>query len=150
MFQDFLLENYHLLRALHILAFVAWMAGLLYLPRLLAYHHRFEPQTQAYETFSMMERRLLKIIMIPSMIAVFTLGLLLVCVPGVVDFHQHWFSVKFLLVLGLAGLQGFMSKCAREFSQGHPPYSEKFFRLLNEVPFVLLIGIVFLVIFKPF
>lgn len=149
-FQYFLLDYYHVLKALHILAFVAWMAGLLYLPRLMAYHHRFEVNTEAYSTFSTMERRLLKIIMNPSMIAVFVFGLLLACVPGVVDFHQHWFSLKVVFVLGLAALQGVMSGWARQFQNGSPPKSEKFFRILNEVPFLLLIAIVFLVILKPF
>lgn len=97
-----------------------------------------------------MERRLLKIIMNPSMIAVFVLGLLLACVPGVVDFHQHWFSLKVIFVLLLAALQGLMSALARQFESGTPPKTEKFFRILNELPFLLLIGIVFLVILKPF
>lgn len=148
-FQYFLLDYYHTLRALHILAFVAWMAGLLYLPRLMAYHHRFEIGSDAYATFCTMERRLLKIIMNPSMIAVFVFGLLLACVPGVVDFHQHWFSLKVIFVLLLAALQGMMSGWARQFNDGTPPKSEKYFRILNEVPFILLIGIVFLVILKP-
>ena len=149
-FQYFLLDYYHVLKALHILAFVAWMAGLLYLPRLMAYHHRFECNTEAYSTFSMMERRLLKIIMNPSMIAVFVFGILLSCVPGVVGFHQYWFSVKVIFVLTLAALQGVMSLWVRQFKDGKPPKSERFFRILNEVPFLFLIGIVFLVVLKPF
>lgn len=149
-FQYFLLDYYHTLKALHILAFVAWMAGLLYLPRLMAYHHRFEIGSDGYVTFCTMERRLLKIIMNPSMIAVFILGLLLTCVPGVVDFHQHWFSLKVIFVLMLAALQGVMSGWARQFEKGLPPKSEKFFRILNEIPFLLLIAIIFLVILKPF
>lgn len=149
-FQYLLLDYYHTLKALHILAFVAWMASLLYLPRLMAYHHRFEIGSEAYVTFCTMERRLLKIIMNPSMIVVFLFGLLLACVPGVVDFHQHWFSLKVIFVLILAALQGVMSGWARQFEAGTPPKSEKFFRVLNEIPFILLIAIVFLVILKPF
>jgi putative membrane protein len=120
-FQHILIDYYHTLKALHILAFVAWMAGLLYLPRLMAYHHRFAVGTDAYQTFCMMERRLLKIIMNPSMIAVFLFGILLACVPGVVDFHQHWFSLKVLLVLALSALQGVMSGWARQFASGEIP-----------------------------
>ena len=147
---NFLLDYYHILKGLHILAFVAWMAGLLYLPRLMAYHHRFAVNSEAYQTFCTMERRLLTIIMNPAMIATFLLGLCLTCVPGVVDFHQHWFSLKILLVLLLAAFQGILSRWVREFQNDHPPHSERFFRVLNEVPFVLLIVIVFLVILKPF
>lgn len=143
-----LYDYYFILKALHILAVIAWMAGLLYLPRLFIYHKEFDLGSKPYETFCHMERRLLKIIMLPSLIMSFLLGILLA-------FSTHawsmpWFHVKLLLVLLLAAFHGYLSKIAKIFARGeYPPVSDKILRFLNELPFILAILIVFLAVFKP-
>ena len=143
-----LYDYYFTLKALHILAVIAWMAGLLYLPRLFIYHKEFDLGSKPYETFCRMERRLLKIIMLPSLLMSFLFGTLL-------SFATHawsmpWFHIKFLLVLLLAAFHGYLSAIAKAFARGeYPSVSDKILRLLNEVPFLLAIFIVFLAVFKP-
>lgn len=145
-----MLSDYYLtLKAFHILSIIAWMAGLLYLPRLFIYHMEFSPGTKAYETFCIMERRLLKIIMLPSSLLTFFFGVLLAFVSDA--WPYPWFHVKLLLVLLLASVHGYLSRIAKDFAKGIPPsLSKKALVLLNEFPFFLAIFIVFLVILKPF
>lgn len=145
-----MLSDYYLyLKALHILAIIGWMAGLLYLPRLFIYHLEFEVGSISYETFCTMERRLLKIIMLPTILFTFLFGTLLA-------FATHawllpWFHMKLMLALLLAALHGYFSIIARNFSRGNPPsLSKKTLCFLNELPFLLAILIVFLVVLKPF
>ncbi|KAB2832570.1 MAG: CopD family protein [Caedimonadaceae bacterium] len=141
-------DYYFTLKALHILAVIAWMAGLLYLPRLFIYHKEFELGSKAYETFCHMERRLLKIIMLPSLLMSFLLGTLLSYVTHA--WSMPWFHIKFLFVLLLASFHGYLSTIAKAFARGeYPSVSDKTLRLLNEVPFLLAIFIVFLAVFKP-
>ncbi|MBY0501152.1 MAG: CopD family protein [Alphaproteobacteria bacterium] len=145
-----MLSDYYLyLKALHLLAMIGWMAGLLYLPRLFIYHLEFEVGSKPYETFCIMERRLLKIIMLPTILLTFLFGVLLA-------FATHawllpWFHMKLMFVLFLAALHGYFSKIAKNFSQGKlPSLSKKSLCFLNELPFLLAILIVFLAVLKPF
>ena len=149
-----MLSDYYLtFKMLHILAFIAWMAGLLYLPRLFIYHLQFEVGSKAYGTFCTMERRLLKIIMLPAILLTFTMGLLLAAVVDV--WSTPWFHMKFFLVLCLAGFHGLLARLSKGFARGDvPPFLKKLSKMelcfLNEVPFLLAIGIVFLAVWKPF
>ncbi|MBP6951671.1 MAG: CopD family protein [Alphaproteobacteria bacterium] len=146
-------EYYLTLKSLHILAIIAWMAGLLYLPRLFIYHLDFEVGSKAYLTFCTMEKRLLKIIMLPAMLLSFSFGFLLAFTTN--SWNAPWFHMKLFLVLCLAAYHGYLSRIAKEFSRGETPVllkntSKKMLCLLNEVPFLLAIFIVFLAILKPF
>lgn len=142
-------EYYLTLKSLHLLAMIGWMAGLLYLPRLFIYHLEFEVGTKPYETFCRMERRLLKIIMLPTLLLTFTFGLLLAFQTQA--WSAPWFHMKFMLVLLLAAFHGYLSRIAKNFSKGVlPTLSRKQLILLNELPFLLAIFIVFLAVLKPF
>lgn len=136
------------LKALHIIAVIAWMAGMLYLPRLFVYHVDAPIGSPMSETFKVMERRLLKTIMNPAMIAVFLTGLFLAYVTGY--WQSPWLHTKFALALGLAALHGYFSRCVRVFGADSNARSARFFRVVNEIPTVLMILIVFLVVLKPF
>lgn len=139
---------YEWVKACHVIAVIAWMAGMLYLPRLFVYHTEAAPGSVQSETFKVMERRLLTGIINPAMVATWALGLWLVWVSGFYD--QAWFMVKFACVLGLTGLHGFFSACTRAFAADRNRYSQRFYRMINEVPTLLLIVIVIMVIVKPF
>jgi putative membrane protein len=139
---------YLYLKAFHLLAAFAWMAGMLYLPRLYAYHAEAGPHTPQAETFKIMERRLLRIIMNPAMIVTVVLGLWIAYDGG--WFRSGWLHGKILLVLGLLTLHGLLAKWRKDFEADRIPLPARTFRILNEVPAVLLIGIVLLVIVKPF
>lgn len=144
-----LMYDYYLwIKALHILSVIAWMAGLLYLPRLLVYHHAYADGTDSSTTFCTMERRLLKIITTPAMIASFITGLVLFILID--PLKAGWFHTKLLALFLMAGYHGMLSKWVREFAAGERPYSEKFFRMINEVPFLLAIVIVVMAVVKPF
>lgn len=139
---------YEWVKAFHIIAVISWMAGLLYLPRLLIYHFDAEPGSVQSETFKIMERRLLKVIMTPAMLVSWVLGLWLVFLTGA---HQEgWFVTKFFLVILISAFHGFQSKWVREFSEEKRLRSTKFYRFANEGPTLLMIGIVILVVVKPF
>ncbi|HWK46862.1 MAG TPA: protoporphyrinogen oxidase HemJ [Stellaceae bacterium] len=147
---DFMLAAYPWLKALHIISVIAWMAGMLYLPRLFVYHAEAAPGSALSETFKIMERKLLRLIMRPAMLATLLFGVLLVGVPGLVDHQQAWLPVKLLLVAGLLAAHGMMARWTRAFAEDANKHPARFFRLVNEVPTVLMIGIVFLVVVKPF
>jgi putative membrane protein len=139
---------YDWIKALHVIAVISWMAGMLYLPRLFVYHCDAEPGSKQSETFKVMERRLLKAIINPAMILAWLLGLYLA-------WANHWFSagwlhVKLLLVIVLSGIHGFFARCVRDFAADKNSRSQKFYRIINEVPTLLMIGIVILVVVKPF
>jgi putative membrane protein len=139
---------YEWLKAFHVIAIIAWMAGLLYLPRLFVYHCAAEPGSKQSETFKVMERRLLSAIMTPAMVVSWVLGLWLVWKGGWLAFG--WLQAKIVLVLMLSGLHGFFLGCARDFAADCNGHSQKFYRIINEVPTILMIGIVILVVVKPF
>ena len=143
------LAPYYLwLKALHILAVIAWMAGTLYLPRLFVYHCEIKPGTDEYARFVKMEERLMRIIINPAMIAVWILGILLATSLNAWD--QGWLHAKLLFVIILSGLHGFLSRWRRDFEKGQNKHTQRFYRIMNEVPFGLLVVIVFLVVLKPF
>jgi putative membrane protein len=137
------------IKAFHIIAVIAWMAGLLYLPRLLVYHAASEAGSPQAETFKVMERRLLRFITTPAMVAAWIFGLILAF--SVVDWaHAGWFHAKLLLVLILSGFTGVLAKWTREFAADRNTHSQRFYRIANEVPTLLMIAIVILAVVKPF
>jgi putative membrane protein len=135
-------------KALHIISVIAWMAGMLYLPRLFVYHAEAARGSEASETFKVMERRLLKAIVNPSMILVFLTGFTLVYLTG--DWRDGWWQAKFILVLGVAGLHGYFARCVRSFAEDRNERPARFYRFLNEAPTILMIFIVVLAVVKPF
>jgi putative membrane protein len=137
------------IKALHIVAVIAWMAGLLYLPRLYVYHSGTAVGSEASETFKVMERRLLRAIINPAMIAVFLLGGALVLVEGAELMHAGWFHIKLLLVIGLTVMHGLMARWRKEFERDDRRHTAKFFRIMNEVPTLAMIAIVILAVVKP-
>ena len=139
---------YEWVKAFHVIAVIAWMAGMLYLPRLFVYHCEAEPGSKQSETFKVMERRLFRAIINPAMIATWLLGLWLVWQGG---WHvAGWFQAKFALVVVMSGLHGFYGRLVRDFATDQNSRPAKFYRIINEVPTVLMIGIVILAIVKPF
>lgn len=145
---EMLMPYYLWLKAFHIMAVIAWMAGMLYLPRLFVYHCQTTPGTAEYERFVVMERKLMRVIINPSMGAVWILGLLLAAALDV--WNQPWFQMKFSLVIGLSAVHGALSRFRRDFEQAKNTRSERFYRIINEVPAVLMAAIVILVVVKPF
>lgn len=137
------------IKALHVISVIAWMAGMLYLPRLFVYHSVAEPGSVQSETFKVMERRLFRGIITPAMIATWLFGLWMIHL-GVVDWGSGWPWVKAVLVLVLSGMHGLYARHLRAFAQDRNDKPQKYFRILNEVPTVLMIGIVIMVIVKPF
>lgn len=148
--QEFLSQNYLWLQALHIIAVISWMAAMLYLPRLFVYHASAKPGSELSETLKVMERRLLKFICNPAMIAAWVLGLtMLYANPGILS-GQGWMHAKLTLVLLLSGVHGVLAKNVRVFAADANTKSPKYFRILNEIPTVLMIGIVILAVTKLF
>ena len=139
---------YEWIKALHVIAVISWMAGMLYLPRLFVYHCEAEVGSKQSETFKVMERRLLRAIIDPAMIVTWLAGLWLVWQGG--WYASGWFHVKFVLVLIMSGVHGFLAARVRDFANDRNVRSQKFYRIINEIPTVLMIVIVILVIVKPF
>ena len=146
----FLLTLYPWTKALHVISLIAWMAGLLYLPRLFIYHCDVARGSSGSERFKVMEYRLMTRIMNPAMIATWVFGISLVLTPGVVDWHASWWHVKLTSVILMSGAHGAMSARRRAFLEDCNTKSQRYFRILNEVPTVLMIVIVIMVIVKPF
>jgi protoporphyrinogen IX oxidase len=145
-----LLPFYPWIKAAHIFSVIAWMAGLLYLPRLFVYHAAASPGSETAETFKLMERRLLRGIMNPAMIAVWVFGLLLAATPGVVAWSTGWIYVKLSAVLGLTFYHHVLARWRRDFAAERYPHRQRFFRFANEVPTLLLLVILVMVVVKPF
>jgi putative membrane protein len=135
------------IKALHVVAIIAWMAGMLYLPRLFVYHASREG-AEAAATFTLMERRLLRFIMTPALLVAWASGLWLALQAGY--FQTGWFHGKLALVLALSGLHGMLAAYSRGFARDENRHSPTFYRIINEVPTLLMIGIVILVVVKPF
>jgi len=129
---------------------VAWMAGLLYLPRLLVYHAMAPTGSNRSETFKVMERRLLRGIMMPAMIATWGFGLVLAGTPGLVDWRMGWIWAKLALVAALSAFHWALARWRGAFSANSNTHSPRFFRIINELPTLAMIGIVLLVVVKPF
>ena len=139
------------IKALHVISVIAWMAGMLYLPRLFVYHCGVAPGSEASEMLKVMERRLLKAIINPAMIATFLFGGLLLATPGLADWSSGWLWTKLALVFfGLGGLHGAFSRWQRDFAADRNRRSAKFYRYANEAPTLILIVVVILVIIRPF
>ena len=141
---------YPWIKALHVIAVIAWMAGMLYLPRLYVYHCEVKPGSAESERFKVMERRLLRQIINPAMGAVWVLGLLLAFTPGVIDWSAEWWHVKLLAVLLLSGFHAMLSRWRRDFLEDRNTRPQRFYRIANEVPTVLMVVIVIMVIVRPF
>lgn len=149
---DFMVANFDLLRGLHILSVIAFMAGMLYLPRLFVYHTKATPGSEMDETFKVMERRLLRGIINPASIATFVFGVMLILADSKIrgpDFLvEPWMLTKLVALIGLYGWHGFLSASRKKFERGENTRSEKFWRITNEIPFVLAIVIVIAVTTK--
>ena len=140
--------SYEIVKALHIISVIAWMAGLLYLPRLFVYHADTPSGSVQAETFKIMERRLLKAIMNPAMIFTFIFGIwMLVLAPALLT--EIWMMIKIACVFGLAGCHGLFSRMRRDLENDRLPYSSKVYRIWNEAPTVLMIIIVVMAVVRP-
>jgi putative membrane protein len=137
-------------KALHVISVIAWIVGMMYLPRLFVYHTAAEKGSIQSETFKVMERRLYRGIIRPAMILTFVFGLAMVFTPGLVDWSQGWPWVKAAAVLLLTAIHGFYGTQIRRFAADQNQRPTRFWRIVNELPFVLVIIIVIMVIVKPF
>jgi protoporphyrinogen IX oxidase len=138
------------IKAFHVIAIIAWMAGLLYLPRLFVYHAQSKTGSEQSEIFKVMERRLLRYITTPAMLASWVLGLAL-AFSGVIDWSKDgWFHAKLFLVLLLSAYHGLLAKWTKDFALDRNTHSARFYRIANEVPTLLMILIVILVVVRPF
>ena len=147
---DWLADAYPWIKALHIISIVAWMAGLLYLPRLFVYHAAVEPGSAQSETFKVMERRLLRAIMNPAMIAAYVFGVLLLLTPGIVDWSALWIYVKLFAIALLTVAHHAFALWRKAFERDENRRPQRFYRWWNEVPTVLMVVIVIMVVVKPF
>jgi protoporphyrinogen IX oxidase len=147
MITGFLTDWYLVIKALHVISIIAWMAGLFYLPRLYVYHaEQVQAGSRTDTMFQTMERRLLRAIMNPAMIAAWVFGLALVATPGVVDWSAPWSWVKAVSVLVMTGFHGWLAKRRKDFAAGQNTFSGRTYRMMNEVPTALMVVIVFAVI----
>ena len=140
---------YLILKALHLISVISWMAGLLYLPRIFVYHSENKNEEKVCEVFKTMEFKLYNYIMMPAMILSWLFGLVLITVIGFEQLANTWLKLKFLLVIILTAYHFFLGSCLNKFKIEKNNYSSRFFRIFNEVPTILLILIVFIVILKP-
>jgi putative membrane protein len=144
------MHNYYLwFKAFHVVSVISWMVGLLYLPRLYAYHTRVEKGSEMDKMFQLMENRLLRIIMNPAMISTYASGIINSYIYGLTALGK-WFHIKMLAVLVLTIFHGLLARWRKNFVNGNNVYSEKFFRIANELPTIMMIVAVFVVIIKPF
>ncbi|MGE0753577.1 MAG: protoporphyrinogen oxidase HemJ [Alphaproteobacteria bacterium] len=141
---------YHWVKALHIIAVLSWMAGMLYLPRLFVYHSRTAPGSEASELFKVMERKLMRLIINPAMIVAWLAGLWMAWYINAFDpVNGLWFHYKFTLLVGMQVSHAMMSRYRKAFYRDERQKSERFFRIFNEIPAVLMVGIVVLAVVKP-
>jgi len=146
------MNTYLLFKSIHLIAVISWMAGLLYLPRIFVYHSeaiRDNKSEDLMSTFKVMERRLFIYIMNPAMILSWIFGMLLIHTIGMDNFSFIWFQLKLVFVIILTIYHFFLFQCLRKFNENTNNYSPRFYRIINEIPTVLLIGIVLVVVFKP-
>jgi putative membrane protein len=144
-----LVGAYPWIKAVHVIAVIAWLAGMLYLPRLYVYHCGVTPGSEASEMLKVMERRLLRAIIEPAMTVAIVLGAAMLATPGAVDWRSGWLHAKLALVVLLLALHGMFSRWRRDFERDRNTRPARFYRIANEVPTVLMIGIVVLVVVKP-
>ena len=146
------MNTYLLFKSIHLIAVISWMAGLLYLPRIYVYHSESISNKKSEDlvsTFKVMERRLFIYIMNPAMIVSWIFGMLLIYTIGMDSFSSIWFQLKLVFVIILTIYHFFLFQCLRKFVENSNTYSSKFYRIINEIPTVLLIAIIFVVVFKP-
>ena len=143
------MNTYLFLKSLHLISVISWMAGLLYLPRIFVYHVENLEKKETTDILKIMEKKLYNYIMMPAMILSWIFGFLLLHSIGIESLTQIWLQIKFLLVFFLTGYHFYLGKCLSDLSQGKSVRSSKFFRIINEIPTILLIIIIFIVIFKP-
>jgi putative membrane protein len=143
-------DYYEWFKALHVISVIAWMAGMLYLPRLYVYHADAEIGSDKSETFKIMERRLLRAITNPAMIASFIFGGLMLAIPGAIDWSMGWIWVKIAMIVAMSGIHGLLARWRRDFEADRNVRPAKFYRMWNEAPTIPLIVIVIMVIVKPF
>jgi putative membrane protein len=141
-------QAYPWIKALHVIAIISWMAGMLYLPRLFIYHSDCEPSSQQAKTFAVMETRLMKVIMTPAMIVSWILGLYLAW--QVFGFQGGWLHAKIAAVVALSGVHGYFAKAVKSFGRGDYVRTPRYWRMMNEAPTLLMILIVVLAVVKPF
>ncbi len=143
-------DFYPWIKALHIISVIAWMAGLLYMPRLFVYHAAAPSGSVLSETFKVMERRLLRAIILPATVATLVFGAVLIATPGVAGGRHGWLDAKLTLVVGLLTFTHLLGRWRKAFEQERNLHTERFYRAINEVPTVLMVVIVILVVVKPF
>ena len=146
------MNTYLLFKSIHLIAVISWMAGLLYLPRIFVYHSEAVENKKSEDlmsTFKVMERRLFMYIMNPAMIVSWIFGVLLIHTIGVDNFDFIWLQLKLAFVIILTVYHFFLFQCLRKFAENNNSFSPKFYRIINEIPTVLLIGIILIVVFKP-
>ena len=143
------MNSYLLFKSLHLIAVVSWMAGLLYLPRIFVYHVENKEKKEATDIFEVMEKKLFYYIMRPAMIFTWIFGLVLIYLNGIEIFSQLWVQIKIVLVVLLSIYNDYLGKCLVSLKNNSNIRSSKFFRIINEIPTILLILVVFIVIFKP-
>ena len=143
------MNSYLLFKSLHLIAVVSWMAGLLYLPRIFVYHVENKEKKEATDIFEVMEKRLFFYIMRPAMIFTWIFGLILIYLNGIEIFFQLWMQIKLVLVILLSAYNDYLGRCLVSLKNNSNSRSSKFFRIINEIPTIMLIFIVFLAIFKP-
>ena len=147
-----MMNTYLLFKSIHLIAVISWMAGLLYLPRIFVYHSEAVANNKPEDlmsTFKVMERRLFVYIMNPAMIVSWIFGMLLIHTIGIDNFASLWLQLKLLFVIILTIYHFFLFQCLRKFTENNDSYSPKFYRIINEIPTVLLILIIFIIVFKP-
>ena len=146
------MNTYLLFKSIHLIAVISWMAGLLYLPRIFVYHSKAVASNKSEDlmsAFKVMERRLFVYIMNPAMIVSWVFGVLLIHTIGIDNFGSLWLQLKLLFVIILTIYHFFLFQCLRKFTEINNSYSPKFYRIINEIPTVLLIGVILIVVFKP-
>ena len=144
------MNSYFLFKSLHLIVVFSWMAGLLYLPRIFVYHVENKEKKESTDIFEVMEKRLFFYIMRPAMIFTWIFGLILIYLNGIEIFSQLWMQIKIVLVVLLSVYNDYIGKCLLALKNNTNTRSSKFYRIINEVPTILLIIIVFIVVFKPF
>ena len=152
LFRIIKMNTYLLFKSIHLIAVISWMAGLLYLPRIFVYHSEAVQNNKSQdliETFKVMERRLLVYIMNPAMIVSWIFGVLLIYTTGMDNFGFLWLQLKLVFVIILTIYHFFLFQCLKKFAENSNAHSSKFYRIINEIPTILLIGIVLVVVFKP-
>ena len=146
------MNTYLLFKSIHLIAVISWMAGLLYLPRIFVYHSQAVANNKSQDlisTFKIMERRLFIYIMNPAMIVSWIFGILLIHNIGIANFSSSWLQLKMLFVIILTIYHFFLFQCLRKFAENNNSFSPRFYRIINEIPTVLLIGIILIIVFKP-